>query len=122
MDTQSRDSFSCTVVVTTYNSAKTLRRTLNSILNQSPIKAENVIVIDDASNDESVRIAGEYPFTVIVNEVNIGSGAAKATGLSYVNTEYVAFLDADDAWDPNFLQLQKQMWKENKDAGAIGLS
>lgn len=114
--------FSCTVVVTCFNSANTLRRTLESIVNQEPVSATEVIIVDDASTDESVKIASEFPFRLVENDRNLGSGACKALGSSLSKTPFVAFLDSDDVWDPNFLNTQRELWEQNRDSGAIGLS
>ncbi len=94
-----------TVVVPLYNKARYITRTLESVASQS-IRDFEVIVIDDGSTDcgaAIVRSFGDPRFRVI-SQANAGPGAARNRGLLQAGAPYVAFLDADDRWLPNFLE------------------
>jgi glycosyltransferase involved in cell wall biosynthesis len=101
-----RNSFS--VVIPLFNKEKAIAATLASVLRQTRLPDE-IIVIDDGSTDDSVRIAREalsagpkVPFTVLSQE-NAGVSAARNAGARAARSAYIAFLDADDEWLPGFL-------------------
>lgn len=89
-----------TFVIAAYNAEKTLDRAIESILKQ-PLKYWRLIVVDDGSTDDTAIVARKYTtnypdkITYIWQE-NKRQGAARNTGMKYVETEYVSFLDADD--------------------------
>lgn len=92
------------VVVPLYNKAQYLKRCLQSICAQTFSEFE-LIVVDDGSTDAGGHIArtlGDARIRVIQQQ-NAGPGAARNRGLAEVQGEYVAFLDADDEWLPDYL-------------------
>jgi O-antigen biosynthesis protein len=90
------------VVVCSYDGAKTIGRTCEGLLEIDYPDVE-VIVVDDGSADETSAIAEEFGFRVIRTE-NRGLSAARNTGAEAASGEYVAYLD-DDAWpDPHWLK------------------
>lgn len=94
-----------TVILPLYNKAKFVRRALDSIANQTYTDWE-AIVVDDGSTDDSAKIAAEYVGKKfrIIQQKNAGPGAARNRGLKETNTEFVAFLDGDDSWLPEYLE------------------
>jgi glycosyltransferase involved in cell wall biosynthesis len=96
-----------TVVIPAYNSAWSIRDTLRSVLNQTQGALE-VIVVDDGSTDDLARLL--QPFEVadprlrVVSQANAGLAAARNRGLADAQGAFVAFLDADDVWHPQFLE------------------
>ena len=91
-----------TVVMPTYNRAETVGRALDSIADQTaPPRA--VIVVDDASTDDTVEVARRHGATVLTSAHNLGSGPARNRGIEAAETSWVAFLDSDDAWRPDHL-------------------
>lgn len=88
-----------TLVVPIYNEEPFLHRCLDSIENQT-VKFDEVILIDDYSTDNSVRIATQYAFNnnwrLIVNKRNMGLSYGRNLGIKKANSDYVAFLDSDD--------------------------
>lgn len=96
------------VVVPSYNHAAYLGKALVSALQQDFTDLE-VIVVDDASTDDSVGIARSFAdprLTVHVNDTNVGTYATQNRGLSLARGEWVAILNSDDVWHPNKLRAQ----------------
>lgn len=98
------------VIIPYYNSKETILTALESVNNQT-IKPFEVIVVDDHSDsDNSAKFLDDcqFDFKLIVHflEFNQGAAAARNTGISISSGHYVAFLDADDAWVENKLELQ----------------
>lgn len=81
-----------------------MRRALESISAQT-FEDFEVIVVDDGSTDGGAAIVGEYPDTRFrrVAQANAGPGAARNTGIKNARGEFIAFLDADDEWLPDYL-------------------
>lgn len=97
-------------VIPMFNSAATIERALESIAAQS-LPPQEVIVVDDASNDMSVSIVERWsnskiPVKLIRHSQNLGPSASRNTGWNLATGDYVAFLDADDSWDPRKIEIQ----------------
>jgi glycosyltransferase involved in cell wall biosynthesis len=92
-----------TVVTPARDRADLLPRALNSVDQQSVRPAE-VIVIDDGSHDETATVASEHGARVLSNAESTGSGPARNRGIAAATTNWIAFLDSDDAWEPNHLE------------------
>ena len=96
------------VIVTVYNTSKYLRRCMDSIIHQS-LKDIEIICIDDGSTDESLEILKEYSRkdnrVIVISQENSGAGAARNTGMQYAKGKYLSFLDSDDFFEENLLEL-----------------
>jgi glycosyltransferase involved in cell wall biosynthesis len=95
-------------VVPCYRNAATIGRALDSVARQSAPAAE-VIVIDDASDDDTGALAersGVAGLRVLRLDRNLGPGGARNAGWGAASQPYLAFLDADDAWHPRKLEVQ----------------
>jgi glycosyltransferase involved in cell wall biosynthesis len=92
------------VIVPLYNKARYVQRCLDSILDQTFGNFE-VIVIDDGSTDEGPRIVENYTDARIrlLRQENNGPGAARNRAAREARGDLIAWLDADDAWDPSYL-------------------
>ena len=99
------------VIIPCYRCAFTIRRAIQSIINQIQKPAE-VILVDDASGDETLAVLREleqqYPswLKVIALAENQGAASARNAGWAAANQPYIAFLDADDAWHPKKIEIQ----------------
>lgn len=98
---------SISVIIPAYKQAHFLRRCLDSVQAQTYTGPVQVLVIDDGSPDDGADVARRHPLspTVIVQE-NAGVSSARNTGITHATGEYLAFLDADDAWCPEKLAHQ----------------
>lgn len=92
------------VVIPCYNGAAYLAEAIASARAQAHAPAE-IIVVDDGSTDDSVRIARESGATVLEGKGNGGPARSRNLGLRAAASPLVAFLDADDRWLPNHLAL-----------------
>ena len=96
--------FAVSVVIPLYNKASFVRRTLESVLSQTH-PATEIIVVDDASTDGGVTAIGDLiggPVKLI-RQANAGPGVARNRGIAEASSEWIAFIDADDQWQPNHL-------------------
>ena len=107
---------SCTmisVIVPTYNRAQQLPRALDSILCQS-CSPKEIIVVDDGSTDETLALmVSEYPEIVFIQQQNTGVSSARNVGIKRASGDWIAFLDSDDEWLPEKLEIQMKALYEN---------
>ena len=115
------------IIVPLYNKAPYVRHALDSIISQTYTDWE-CIIVDDGSTDDSVAICEEFlstHYTLNITHKNIriisqpNSGVAKARNVGVENShgQFVCFLDADDRWEPNYLEEMDRLIKEYPDAG-----
>ncbi len=91
-----------TVQVVTYNSARTIEQALHSVLSQTEVDLE-IIVVDNASSDHTVQLVEAMGITVIRNRENRGYAAAHNQALARSNSRYVLTLNPDVWLAPEFL-------------------
>ena len=110
------------VIIPLYNKAPYVRKALESVCAQTYQDYE-LIVINDGSTDNSAIVADEYLKATdsidykIINQTNAGVSAARNTGVAASTGDYVAFLDADDWWEPTYLERMAQLIEDYPDAG-----
>lgn len=110
------------VIIPLYNKAPYVRKALESICAQT-CRDYELIVINDGSTDNSAIVADEYLKATdgidykIINQPNAGVSAARNNGVALSHGEYVAFLDADDWWEPTYLDRMAQLINDYPDAG-----
>jgi hypothetical protein len=92
------------VVIPLFNKGRSVGRAVEAILAQTHTDWE-LIVVDDGSTDGSAQVVAGYkdPRIRIIAQSNSGVSAARNTGLAAARSKLVAFLDADDFWDPDHL-------------------
>ena len=93
------------IIVPVYNAEPYLAEALDSALAQSYRPAE-IIVVDDGSTDGSAEIAQRYLEVRYFHQANQGASAARNLGVRASHGGFLAFLDADDRWTPNKLDVQ----------------
>lgn len=100
-----------TVIIPAYKVATFIKATLGSVLSQTVSNSE-IIVINDGSPDTAELEQEIAPYTHLITYIrqpNKGAGAARNAGLRVARGEFVAFLDGDDLWLPNFLEEQLRL-------------
>lgn len=121
---ESRDKYSeneadgkiiISVVIPVYNGEKHLHQAIESaLLQRKSIKNIEILIVDDASTDRTQEIAQEYVNSIpdvryFRNKVNRGAAESRNYGVRNAAGEWIAFLDADDWWEPD--KLKKQLKK-----------
>lgn len=114
------------VVIPCYCCKNTIKRSIESVYNQTLRPAE-IILVEDASNDGTLEylnfLAKEYSegwIKVVSLSVNSGPGTARNEGWNASNQRYVAFLDSDDSWHPQKIEIQFFWMEQNPDVALTG--
>ena len=107
------------VIIPVYNVEKYLRECLGSVINQTFWDIE-IICVNDGSTDNSLEILNEYAKNdervIVINQQNLGAGVARNSGLKIAKGEYLAFLDGDDFYRPDYIEkMYNQAKKTNAD-------
>ncbi len=90
------------VIIPTYNRAHSVVDAIRSVINQS-YSAVQIIIVDDGSQDNTAEVVAQFKGIEYYYQENRGQGAARNLGLKCAKGEYVASLDSDDIWEPEFL-------------------
>lgn len=94
------------IITPSYNSSKYLQETIDSVLKQT-FQDWEWLITDDCSTDNSVEILekqNDSRIKVFITEKNGGAGHARNISLENATGRFITFLDADDFWEPNFLE------------------
>ena len=111
------------IIIPLYNKADYVAETLRSVLNQTYNYYE-VIVVNDSSTDNSLEIVSSFhdKRIHIYTKKNEGVSAARNYGIMHAKHDYIAFLDADDIWDIDYLECQKKMIDKYPNAGIYSIA
>ena len=117
------------VIIPLYNKAPYIRKALESVFAQTYTDFE-LIIVDDGSTDNSASIAEEFirtsrlsPFAFrLIKQSNAGVSAARNTGVAASSGENIAFLDADDWWEPTYLERMAKLIEDYPEAGLYGMN
>ena len=106
------------IVIPAYNAEKNILETLSSVQNQTFSDWE-AIVSDDGSTDRTIEIVKGMndPRIQVFAYPNAGVAVARNRGLIKATGDYIAFLDADDLWTPDKLELQLKALQDHPEAG-----
>jgi len=111
-----RGPMSISVVIPAYNASKFITDTIRSVLAQT-LPADEVLVIDDGSTDNTAAIAASFgPPVRVIRTPNSRLPATRNLGVREAKSEWIAFLDADDIWEPNKLERQMQALSRSPEA------
>lgn len=110
-----------TVVIPCFNDGNYIMEAINSILSQT-LKADKIIIIDDGSNQETKAILNTInkKEVEIVFQENQGVSKARNVGISLAKTEYILTLDADDSFEPTFIEKALAILKANTEVAIVG--
>ncbi|MDO4476189.1 MAG: exopolysaccharide biosynthesis polyprenyl glycosylphosphotransferase [Lachnospiraceae bacterium] len=106
---QAEEQPTVTVCIPCYNGEATLGKAIESALNQKYVT--KVIVVDDVSTDGTAQVVRQWQekddrVTLVRNEKSLGASGSRNKAVAMADTEYVAFLDADDYWMPKKIKMQ----------------
>lgn len=113
------------IIIPLYNKAPYVRKALDSVIAQTFTDWE-CIIIDDGSTDGSAAICEEFIYSLspslvqsfcLLRQSNKGVASARNNGVAASHAPYVCFLDADDWWEPTFLEEMDKLINEYPDAG-----
>jgi glycosyltransferase involved in cell wall biosynthesis len=107
------------VIIPAFNSEATIRRALNSVSAQTYLPSR-IIIVDDHSSDRTVDEVSSFcaqnsdlSVTLLQNNRNLGPGLTRNLGWELSDNEWIAFLDSDDSWVPNKLEIQFRLLAQN---------
>ncbi|BAY36974.1 family 2 glycosyl transferase [Nostoc sp. NIES-2111] len=105
------------VIIPAYNCEKTIKKTINSVLQQAFTDFE-LIVVNDGSQDSTLDVVGEIHDTrlKVFSFENAGGNVSRNRGLNLAVGNYISFLDADDIWTPDKLESQLEALQKNPEA------
>lgn len=108
------------VIVPVYNGARYLRECLDSLLRQT-YRALEIIVVDDASTDDTPAIIASYgdPVRCLRQPANRGIYATANAGIELARGEFVAIYHADDVYDPRIVEREVGFLTTHPEAGAV---
>lgn len=110
------------VIIPLYNKAPYVEKALRSVLGQTFPEYE-LIVVNDGSKDDSLAVAEhvlEGSGATVISQENAGVSTARNNGVAASHGDYICFLDADDWWEPTFLEKMSQFIDEFTEAGIYG--
>ncbi len=107
------------VIIPLYNKGPHIKRTIKSLLNQTK-KPDEIIIIDDGSTDNGGELVKKIksPLIKYLRQENRGEWKTRNRGIKIANGDIIAFLDADDTWEPNYLYTIQELINHYPMAGA----
>ncbi len=109
---------SVSVIIPSYNYGRFIAEAIGSALGQS-LAPQEIIVVDDGSADDTAEVVAEFGDAVrYIRQENAGVCVARNSGVAESSGELIAFLDADDIWEPTKLEKQAALFERD---GRIGL-
>jgi len=108
------------VVMPLHDKAASVGEAVASVLGQTEPDLE-LIVVDDGSTDggAEIALASEDPRVLLLSQANAGAAAARNRGVAAATAPLVAFLDADDRWDPGFLATVRRLAEAHPECGVF---
>jgi len=105
------------IILPYYRKINYVKKTINSILNQSFKDFEIILVYDDENLQDLLIIEGDFKnnpkIKIIKNTKNLGAGISRNIGIKHAKGEIIAFIDSDDFWQPDKLERQTRFMSEN---------
>ncbi|MGA3067356.1 MAG: glycosyltransferase [Tepidisphaeraceae bacterium] len=110
---------SVTVIIPAYRAAETIGLAVRSVLAQT-FPPDEILVIDDGSPDDLASALAEFGSSVtLIRQPNGGVASARNRGIAAARGDFLAFLDADDYWEPKKLQRQIEIFQSHPEVGLV---
>ena len=127
LNVKERNTFS--IIIPLYNKADYIGKAIRSILNQTYQEFE-IIVVNDGSTDDSLKNLQSTIYDLqfseekikIIDQKNQGVSIARNNAVIIAKNDYIAFLDADDWWEPTYLEEMNDLIEKYPEAGIYGSS
>lgn len=107
------------VIIPTYNQGKFITATIESVLNQTYRDFEIVVVIDGSTDDTKLRLEKFGNKIKIIEQERSERAVARNNGVKHSSGEYIAFVDSDDIWKPEKLEVQIPVLEEKKEIAVV---
>lgn len=104
------------IIIINYNNSKFLPQSIASAMSNNPFE---IILVDDASTDNSIEVAEQYPVTVIANKQNCGPVKSRNIGASHATGDYLLFLDSDAVIEANYGPILLDFFESNPKAAVV---
>jgi glycosyltransferase involved in cell wall biosynthesis len=106
-------------IVPAYNAGRTIRRAVDSLLAQTR-PPDEILVVDDGSAEDLAAALEPYGDRVLlVRQSHGGAARARNRGIEWATGDLIAFLDADDYWEPTKLERQLIVFEQHRDVGLV---
>ncbi|WP_417189864.1 glycosyltransferase family 2 protein [Bacteroides sp.] len=105
------------VIMPSYNASRFIAESINSVLLQTYVHWE-LLIVDDCSKDNSVEVIQKFAdidsrVKLFPLKENVGAAAARNIAIEHAQGRYIAFLDSDDVWNENKLRIQLSFMEQN---------
>lgn len=110
------------VIIPVFNGEKFIEKAIASVFAQT-VSDWELVIVNDGSTDNTLSVLEKYKDNEkikIISKENEGVSVARNTGVKNSKGDYIAFLDADDVWHENHLEVVKALIEKYPDAGLIG--
>lgn len=108
-----------TVAIPAFNAQATIEKTLDSVFRQT-VRPHEILVLNDGSTDGTADLLQSIkPRITVLSQPNAGLAKARNVLISHSQGDLVAFLDSDDIWHPQYLELMGKLYGEHPDAVAF---
>ena len=105
------------VIIPFYKKKNFIKKTIDSVLNQTHDNFEIIIIYDDPEKKDLEYLKNLFgenkKIKIIINNKNLGAGLSRNIGIDQSKGDYIGFLDADDIWHKNKVQTQISFMKKN---------
>jgi teichuronic acid biosynthesis glycosyltransferase TuaG len=105
------------IIMPAYNVADFIGFSIESVVNQS-FRDWELLIVDDCSNDQTVNVVTPFlkdpRIRLICNDTNLGGAGSRNVAIKFATGQYIAFLDSDDLWTQNKLEMQIGFMQEYK--------
>ena len=105
------------IIIPYYKKGEYIEKTLESVLKQTYINLEIIIIYDDEEKEDLKFIENltntDKRINLIINKKSLGAGISRNNGIKKSKGDFICFIDADDLWEKNKLELQIKFMKKN---------